>query len=147
MMGRALFLAALALALGAACARAGAGDDDKEAIAALYREMYRMMIAKDIEGMAGIHATEFALVHMTGARMDKGEYLAAVKDGTLNYYAAEHDEIAVTVDGDRATLCGKSRVNAAVYGGGRHTWRLQQDMTLERKAGAWRFTHSKASTY
>ena len=40
-----------------------------------------------------------------------------------------------------------SQNDAAVYGGGRHTWRLQQDMTLERKAGAWRFTHSKASTY
>ena len=145
-MLRALFLAALILALAPPYVWADT-DDDKEAIAALYKEMYRMMIAKDIEGMDGIHDAGFALVHMTGARMDKGEYLAAVKDGTLDYYAADHDEVVVTVDGDRATLCGRSRVNAAVYGGGRHTWRLQQDMALERKGGAWRFTCSKASTY
>ena len=73
--------------------------------------------------------------------------LDAVKDGTLNYYSMEHDEIFVTVDGDSATLKGESRVNAAVYGGGRHTWRLQQDMKLKKVRGKWKFTFSQASTY
>lgn len=79
--------------------------------------------------------------------MNKEEYLAAVKDGTLNYYSAEHDDISVKVSGNKASLCGKSRVNVAVYGGGKHTWRLQQDMTLEKIGGEWKFTYSKASTY
>jgi hypothetical protein len=57
---------------------------------------------------------------------NRAEFIAAVQDGTLNYYTADHDEINVKIDGNHATLVGKSRVNAAVYGGGRHTWRLQQ---------------------
>lgn len=93
------------------------------------------------------YADSFVLVHMTGTRMNKEEYLAAVKDGTLNYYSAEHDDFSVKVSGNKASLCGKSRVNVAVYGGGKHTWRLQQDMTLEKIGGEWKFTYSKASTY
>ena len=132
-----------------------------EAIQERYRAMYRAMIAKDMAAMAELHALKFVLIHMTGAKMNQKKYLAAVKDGTLNYYSADHDDISVKVDGNRATLCGKSRVNAAVYGGGTslrsklgkqpqvatHTWRLQQDMTLEKIGGVWKFTHSQASTY
>ena len=68
-------------------------------------------------------------------------------DGTFNYYSAEHDDIEVEVDGDRATMIGKSRVSAAVYGGRRSIWRLQGDFTLRKERGTWRFTSSRASTY
>ena len=126
---------------------ATSGKNDAAQITALYKEMYRAMIAKDMAAMAKIHAPSFVLIHMTGAKMNQKEYLAAVKDGTLNYYTADHDDISVSVNGNKATLCGKSRVNAAVYGGGKHTWRLQQDMTLEKIGGEWKFSHSQASTY
>ena len=46
-----------------------------------------------------------------------------------------------------ARLIGRSRVNAAVYGGGRHTWPLQMDSKLERIGGQWKITWTKASTY
>ena len=122
-------------------------DDDVSQITELYHTMCRAMIAKDISALARLHDENFVLVHMTGAQMNRQEYLEAVRDGTLNYYSAEHDDIHIQVQGNRATLCGKSRVNAAVYGGGRHTWRLQQDMTLEKKNEKWLLTHSTASTY
>ena len=124
-----------------------AASDDESQIKALYGQMCKAMVQKDMATMNEIHDDDFQLVHMTGSRMNKKEYLDAVKDGTLNYYSMEHDEIFVTVDGDSATLNGKSRVNAAVYGGGRHTWRLQQDMKLKKVRGKWKFTFSQASTY
>jgi len=124
-----------------------AASDDESQIRALYGQMCKAMVQKDMATMNEIHDDDFLLVHMTGSRMNKKEYLDAVKDGTLNYYSMEHDEIFVTVDGDSATLKGKSRVNAAVYGGGRHTWRLQQDMKLKKVRGKWKFTFSQASTY
>ena len=124
-----------------------AKTDETARLQDLYREMWKILIAKDADGMRRIHGEDFVLVHMTGSRMNRAEFISAVKDGTLNYYTAEHDDISVKISGNKATLTGKSRVNAAVYGGGRHTWRLQQDMTLEKRGGAWVFTHSKASTY
>lgn len=124
-----------------------AASDDESQIKALYGQMCKAMVQKDMATMNEIHDEDFQLVHMTGSRMNKKEYLDAVKDGTLNYYSMEHDEIFVTVDGASATLKGKSRVNAAVYGGGRHTWRLQQDMKLKKVRGKWKFSFSQASTY
>ena len=48
---------------------------------------------------------------------------------------------------DQATLRGRSRVNAAVFGGGRHTWRLQLSFRLVKHNGRWQFTAASASTY
>ena len=70
-----------------------------------------------------------------------------MKDGTFNYYSAEHDSIEVIVDGSRASMIGKSCVLAAVYGGGKHLWRLRGDFTLRKEDGVWKLASSTASTY
>ena len=44
-------------------------------------------------------------------------------------------------------MIGKSRVLAAVYGGGKHSWRLRGDFTLRKENGRWKFSSSSASTY
>ena len=119
-------------------------DDVKEA----YKEMYRTMSAKQPDGLAAVLDDSFELVHMTGARMNKSEFIDAVMDGTLNYYEYHHDDIEVDMINDHiATLEGKTQVNAAVYGGGRHTWRLQQDCNLIQKNGRWLITKAVSSTY
>ena len=109
--------------------------------------MLQASIAKDIEILSDVLDDAFVLIHMTGMRQDKAAFLKAVASGTLNYASAEHDSIDVTVKGDQARLIGKSRVRAAVFGGGWHTWRLAQDIQLVRKDGIWRIILSQASTY
>ena len=121
--------------------------DDKEQIVNLYRQMYQAMIAKDIAALDTILADGSVLVHMTGTRQPKKQYLHEIENGTLNYYSVEDDEITITVDGMTAEMTGRSRVNAAVYGGGRHTWRLQMKSKLTKNDGRWQFVESKASTY
>jgi hypothetical protein len=44
-------------------------------------------------------------------------------------------------------LIGKSRVHAAVFGGGWHTWRLRQDLQLVKMENRWLTTLAEASTY
>ena len=120
---------------------------DREQIEELYRTYWQYMISKDIAGMDRIMAEDYELRHMTGFRQNKQEFFRSVKNGELNYYSAEHDEIIVKVSGDTAAMTGRSRVTAAVYGGGRHTWRLQGDFTLRKEEGVWKLTASRASTY
>ena len=120
---------------------------DKEQIARLYEDMLRYMIAKDTVSLGTLLSDDSVLVHMTGHRQSKAEYLREIASGVLNYYSAQTDSIDITVDGDKARLVGRSRVNAAVYGGGRHTWPLQMDSKLERIGGLWKITWTKASTY
>jgi len=121
--------------------------DDKKQIENLYRQMYQAMIAKDIAALDTILAEGSVLVHMTGTRQPKKQYLHEIENGTLNYYSVEDDEISITVNGTTAVMTGRSRVDAAVYGGGRHTWRLQMKSKLAKTDGRWQFVESKASTY
>ena len=121
--------------------------DDKQQIEQLYKRQYRAMIAKDIATLDTILDDSSFLVHMTGAHQSKKDYLREIKNRTLNYYSVEDDEISITVNGDTATMTGRSRVNAAVYGGGRHTWRLQMKSKLIKKDGHWIFVEQRGSTY
>lgn len=120
---------------------------DKEQIARSYDDMYRAMITKDTTALSRLLADHFVLVHMTGMRQPKTEYLGSIAQGTLNYYSCDDTQLDITVEDNRASLTGRSRVNAAVFGGGRHTWRLQLDIDLKKEGGRWLMTEARASTY
>ena len=120
---------------------------DKDMIEALYREMYEAMVRKDTATLNRVHADDFVLTHMTGMHQSKQVYIQSIANGTLNYYSAEHEQMNIKVNGNHATLTGRSRVNAAVFGGGRHTWRLQLSFRLVKHDGRWQFTAASASTY
>ena len=113
----------------------------------LYEDMYSYMISKDIESLAKLLDDDFVLVHMTGMRQPKKEYLKAISNGILNYFSCEDSEINTDIQGEKARLTGKSKVNAAVFGGVRTTWRLQLDIDLISKDGCWLITEIRASTY
>ena len=120
---------------------------DKEQIIQLYKEMYTAMVNKDKAELERVHDDSFVLVHMTGMRQPKEVYISSIMDGTLNYYSAEHEDMQADVNGDTAVLIGKSKVTAAVFGGGKHTWRLQLRFQLVKKNSEWRFALASASTY
>lgn len=110
-------------------------NSDEQQIRQLYETMYNAMVSKDTATLNRIHADEFVLVHMTGMHQSKQEYINAIADGTLNYYSAQHEQMDIQIDGDQATLTGRSRVTAAVFGGGRGTWRLQLRFKLAKREG------------
>ena len=121
--------------------------NDREQIEEIYRTYWQYMINKDTAGMDEIMADDYELRHMTGLRQLKQDFFRSITSGELNYYSVKHDEIIVKVSGDTATMTGRSKVVAAVYGGGKNTWRLQGDFTLRREDGIWKLTSSRASTY
>ena len=120
---------------------------DKEQIIQLYKEMYTAMVNKDRAELERVHDDSFMLVHMTCMRQPKEVYINSIMDGTLNYYSAEHEDMQVEINGDTAVLTGRSKVTAAVFGGGKHIWRLQLRFQLVNKNGEWRFALASASTY
>ena len=121
--------------------------NDEQAIRTLYERMYAAMVAKDEAVLREVHADDFVLIHMTGMCQPKTQYIRAIMDGTLNYFSAETENLHIDIHGDVATLTGHSCVNAAVFGGGCHTWRLSLSMRLRKENDTWRFTRSEASTY
>lgn len=121
------------------------GEEAK--ISELYKDYWDYMIEKNIEGLRSLMSSDYCLYHMTGVKQSADEFIEGLKNGTFNYYSAEHDDIIVKVYGDEATMTGKSIVVAAVYGGGKGSWRLQGDFTLRKENENWKFTSSRASTY
>ena len=120
---------------------------DEEQIKELYIRYWQYMIDKDADGLNSLQTDDYYLMHMTGVKQSREVFIKGLLDGTFNYYSAEHDSIDVNISGDIAVMVGKSRVVAAVYGGGKGSWRLQGDFTLRKENGAWKLTSSRASTY
>ncbi|MBR1703401.1 MAG: nuclear transport factor 2 family protein [Lachnospiraceae bacterium] len=121
---------------------------DKEQIIKLYHDMYVAMVKKDEAELDRVHGDSFVLIHMTGMHQSKQAYIRAIMDGTLNYYSEKTDSLDVYIkEPDNAVLIGKSFVNAAVFGGGKHTWRLQLRFELKKIGDEWKLTKAQASTY
>ena len=120
---------------------------DNEKLENCYCQMYLGMTTKDRDILSEVLDDSFVLIHMTGMRQSKAAFIQAVEDGTLNYYSANHQRIETKVSGDQAELIGQSAVNAAVFGGGPHTWRLQLQLKLVKREDTWMVTEAKASTY
>ena len=112
-----------------------------------YRQMYLGMVEKDRRILSEVLDDSFVLVHMTGMRQSKEAFIKAMENGTLNYYSADHERIDVDFHDSNATLLGQSVVSAAVFGGGRHIWRLQLNLKLVQKENIWQITEARASTY
>lgn len=121
--------------------------NDEQIIRDAYIRMYEGMIKKDESILREVLDDSFVLVHMTGMRQPKQAFIKAVLNGTLNYYSAEHENMPVEISGNTAVLTGQSYVAAAVFGGGRSNWHLQQKCSLKKTDGVWKITRSVASTY
>jgi len=121
--------------------------DDVELIKNIYRQYWKYMIEKDADALRKLMSKDYYLLHMTGVRQTADEFISGLMKGTFNYYSADHDLIDVSISADTATMIGKSRVVAAVYGGNRNSWKLKGDFTLRKENGVWKLTSSRASTY
>ena len=121
--------------------------NDEAKLRQLYEDMYAAMVSKDEAELDRVHDESFVLEHMTGMRQDKKTYIHAILNGTLNYYSAVTENLSVQVNGDDATMTGRSRVSAAVFGGGKHTWRLQLFFHAKRTENGWKLTKAEASTW
>ena len=121
--------------------------NDKVLIENAYKKMYEGMIAKNEVFLREVLDDSYVLVHMTGMHQSRDEFIKAVMNGTLNYYAGRQAGMSIELKGDTAVMVGRSEVTAAVFGGGKHTWRLQQNCSLKKVNGDWKFTRSVVSTY
>lgn len=123
-----------------------APDNDEATLGAMYRQMYRAMVAADVHGLTSLLAAEFHLVHMTGYDQPRAEWLAHIESRRMRYFSSVEESLAVQVDGDSATLTGCNRVRADIWGA-RGTWPLQLDIQLVRRDGRWLMSAAQAHTY
>ena len=122
-------------------------ENDVKIITQLYKDLCETSIKKDVVKLNEILADDYVLVHMTGMHQTKEEYIDSVENGELKYFESIHEAIDVNIDGERATVVGKTKTLASPFGMMKSWWRLRQDLKLEKREGKWIIIHSKASTY
>lgn len=114
---------------------------------AMYRQMQDAMVAADTRRLRSLLADDFILVHMTGYPQPRDEWLAQIHTGRMRYFSSVEEDARVThVDAARASLRGRNRVRADIWGV-EGLWPLQLDIELSHIDGAWFMRHAGASTY
>lgn len=112
-----------------------------------YRQMQRFMVAADTRSLKPLLADDFTLVHMTGYTQPRDEWLAHIDNGRMRYFSSDEVEVTVVkVNGPSATLRGRNRVKASIWGA-QGTWPLQLDVEFALVNGRWFIRHASASTY
>ena len=103
-------------------------------------EFQQALIDKDDVKLDEILTDKYELVHMSGKKQTKEEFISEIMDGTLNYYRSEIIEPTVLWDdGQRATLVADVRLTAKVYGI-EGKWTLETTVDFEKIDGKWYFT-------
>ena len=120
---------------------------DKELLGKLYIDLCDVIINKDLDKLNKILSDDYILVHMTGMKQSKEDYIESVRSGELAYYESNHESIEVNINGEEATIIGKTKTLASPFGSSKSWWNLRQDLKAKKINGKWMLTFSKASSY
>ncbi len=120
---------------------------EEEKIKKLYIDLSTASINKDVNKLNEILSDDYVLVHMTGLKQSKKDYINSVINGDLKYYDCIHESIDVKINGSKASVIGKTKTLASPFGMNKLWWRLKQDLIVEKIDGKWVILYSKASTY
>ena len=114
-------------------------DEDSE-ILNRFIEFQQALIDKDEDKLNEILTEKYELVHMSGKRQTKEEFISEIMDGTLNYYESEIiDPTVLWDDSERPTLVADVTLTAKVYGiNGK--WTLDTTVDFEKIDGKWYFS-------
>src|SRR3954466_5733192 len=104
------------------------------------------MVAGDADALGALLAEDFVLVHMTGYRQPKDEWLADVRSGAMAYHAMEDVDVSVDASGGVPVLTARTRTEATIWGAS-GTWPLQLRITFTREGTAWVAADTVASTW
>jgi ketosteroid isomerase-like protein len=123
--------------------------DDMEiraAVLANYEGQRRGMVAGDADALGALLADDFTLVHMTGYRQPRAEWLADVRSGAMTYHSMEDVDVSVDVSGDAPVVTARTRTEATIWGTS-GTWPLQLRISFAHEGSAWVAVGTVASTW
>ena len=110
------------------------------------RQLTHWMIEGNTTDMNNIVDQQFTLTHMTGYVQPKEEWFAEIEKESMKYFSAKEVSHTVNINGDRASFMNQNVVDASIWGS-RNTWRLQQNMQLEKRKGKWIILNAVARTF
>ncbi len=117
------------------------------AVESTVRLMCDAMAAKDAVTLDSLYSDDMRLIHMTGTVQNKEEFLSGMSDGTFVYHGIKVVSIDGRDDGRTAEVRLRTLTDATVYGGSRHTWRLESQLKLRKESARWQIYESRVTTF
>lgn len=98
---------------------------NEEIIKKLYIDLCDAGIHKDTNKINEILSDDYILIHMTGMKQTKEDYINSVKNGELKYYDSVHESIEIKINNDTANIIAKTKTLASPFGMTKSWWRLK----------------------
>jgi hypothetical protein len=121
-------------------------DEARAEILGVNAEQNRSMVEADTQQLEKLLADDFVLVHITGLRQPKADWLEEIRAGSMDYHEIREQSVTVTVDGATAVLVARSLVTATIWGS-EAVWPLQMATTFRREDDGWKPVVSRATTF
>lgn len=121
-------------------------ENDTAAVEAVFRNMYRAMLAADTAALGAMLGEGFTLTHISGFVQPRRDWLADIEARRMAYHAAQEVSLSTGRSSETATLVGRHVVDATIYGG-RARWNLQLAADFARREGRWVLTRMVATTF
>lgn len=121
-------------------------NKDTYEVLAVVRQLAELMIERDTTAMNKILDNEYTLTHITGYVQPKAAWFEEVMKESMKYYSVKEVSINPTLNGNEAAVTVDNLVDASIWGS-RNTWRLRQQIALEKRNGNWIILRSIASIF
>lgn len=111
-------------------------NEDQQNILAVYQRIDAAMVNKDTETLDHLLDDDYVLVHMTGYRQSKEEWLDQIENEEMKYFKTMPQKTTITIDGNTAVLICDTRIDARIYGF-RNIWSMKMEMHFEKHGDDW----------
>lgn len=118
----------------------------EEQVYLVYKSLYEAMINEDVDCIDRLMMDGSFLVHMTGYKQPKREWIKAIEDQSMKYFSSKEENIEIMMKDKKATLIAQNRVDANINGS-RNTWPLELTMYMVKFEKDWKISHIDATTY
>lgn len=102
----------------------------------------KAMIEKDINTLSSLMAEDLILVHITGTRQTKQEWLNDIANERMRYFKIETKNLKINkIDDNTATATYQSVITANIYGS-QGTWTLNINQKFSKTEKGWLWVNS-----
>ena len=104
----------------------------------IFKKFLDAIISKDKKAMETYLGNSFHLIHMSGKKEPKEEFINDVMNGVLNYFSSKIIEPKIEVINNSAKMIADVNLDAKVYGM-KGNWTLHSKNYFEKINNIWQF--------
>ena len=103
-----------------------------------FKDFLDSIISKDKSSMEAYLAPSFILVHMSGKKEPKNEFISDIMNGVLNYFGSKIINTTIEVNNNSAKMVADVNLDAKGYGM-KGNWTLHSKNYFEKINNKWQF--------